>query len=82
MQEVRLRKKGSFTKKFPSPGFRDYRKVLNFQVNGNWIDKVPICTAKRGRCENLCLGFCPDSSGNCIFQFSGVHQTECDRGKL
>ena len=83
MQEVRLRKKGSDRPNWPYVhGVKDYRKVLNFVVDRNWIDKTPVCTAFKGNCEPHCLGFCPDSSGRCVFQSSGIYRTECHRGKL
>ena len=80
-QEVRLRKKG---KRLVVPhvhGVKDYRKILNFQTSGNWIDKTPVCTAKRENCEPLCLGYRAEDSGRCIFQTEGVFRTECSRGK-
>lgn len=81
MQDVRLRKKGNKGFRPYVHGVKDYRKVLNFKVDRGWIDKTPVCTAA-GNCENLCLGFCPDVSGACIFQSVGPFRVECSRGKL
>lgn len=82
MENVRLRKKNDRTVYKPYVhGVKDYRRVLNFRVGGNWIDKTPVCTAKKGNCEPHCLGFCPGSSGTCIFQSEGVFRVECSRGK-
>ena len=81
MQEVRLRKKNECRKLPYVHGVKDYRKVLNFQVDKGWIDKTPVCTAK-GNCEPLCLGYQSGSSGTCVFQIEGVFRTECCRGKL
>ena len=83
MQEVRLREKND--RRIFKPyvhGVKDYRKVLNFQVDKGWIDKTPVCTAKGRNCEPLCLGYQSGSSGTCIFQTSGAFRTECNRGKL
>ena len=58
MDNVRLIKKGSRQRFLPFVhGVKDYRKVLNFKVDGGWIDKTPVCTAKQGNCENSCIGF-------------------------
>ena len=81
MQEVRLRKKNERPKWPFVHGVKDYRKVLNFQVDTGWIDKTPVCTAKRGNCEPLCLGYRSGSSGACVFQVDGAFRTECTRGK-
>lgn len=81
MPEVRLRKKGSVRKPYVH-GVRDYRKVLNFVVDKGWIDKTPVCSAAKGCCENLCLGFCPNDSGGCLFQSSGPFRVECSRGEI
>ena len=48
MQNVRLRKKSERPKWPYVHGVKDYRKILNFQVDKGWIDKTPICTAKKG----------------------------------
>ena len=84
MQEVRLRKKNERSKLpyFHTHGVKDYRKVLNYVVDKGWIDKTPVCTAKRGNCEPLCLGYRSGSSGTCVFQVDGAFRTECSRGKL
>ena len=82
MQNVRLRKKSERPKWPYVHGVKDYRKILNFQVDKGWIDKTPICTAKKGNCEPLCLGFRAGSSGACVFQTEGIYRTECTRGKV
>lgn len=82
MQEVRLYKKGKRSIVPHVHGIKDYRKILNFQTGGNWIDKTPVCAAKRGNCESLCLGYRAGDSGHCIFQVEGCYRTECSRGKL
>ena len=81
MQEVRLRKKNE-RYNFPHVhGTKDYRKVLNFKVDRGWIDKTPVCTAKRGNCEPMCIGYRAGDSGACIFQTEGAFRTECSRGR-
>ena len=82
MPNVRLRKKNERTYKEPYVhGVKDYRKILNFQVDKGWIDKTPVCTAVKGNCEPLCLGYRAGDSGSCIFQTEGPFRTECSRGK-
>ena len=81
MQEVRLRKKG-FVRKPHVHGVRDYRKILNFVVDKGWVDKTSVCTAFKGNCEPLCLGYQAGNSGRCLFQVSGIFRIECSRGSL
>jgi hypothetical protein len=82
MQTVKLRKKNDRRVFWPYVhGVKDYRKILNFQVDKGWIDKTPICTAVKGNCEPHCLGYRAGSSGACIFQTEGPFRTECSRGK-
>lgn len=61
-------------------GVKDYRKTLNFKVDGGWVDKTPVCTAKKGHCEPHCLGYRAGNTSRCIFQVEGPFRTECSRG--
>lgn len=75
---VRLIKKHDRAVFRPFLGVKDYRKILNFQVGRNWIDKTPCCMCSLGKGER-CIGYRGGDNGQCVFQVVGPYRVECTR---